>query len=166
MYTLEQLSAREEIRDILHRYCKGIDRRDWPLVRSCFADDHIHKHAEYRGPPDEFIGFANQVLEHIPGTHHSLSNIHIALSDDGTSATTEANFVAFHYIEAGHPEFAPCQTHGKATDWIVAGRYCDRLERRDGSWIIVRREAFHDWERVDEASSSAVTEKHHAVADG
>ena len=164
MYTLEQLSAREEIRDILHRYCKGIDRRDWPLVRSCFADDHVHKHAEYEGPPDEFIGFASQVLEHIPGTHHSISNVHISLSDDGQSATTEANFVAYHYIEPGQPEFAPCQTRGKATDWIVAGRYCDRLEKRDGSWIIVRREAFHDWERSEEASSSAVTVGHHAMA--
>jgi hypothetical protein len=164
MYSLEQLSAREEIRDILHRYCKGIDRRDWPLVRSCFADDHVHKHAEYQGPPDEFIGFASQVLEHVPCTHHSISNVHISLSDDGNSATTEANFVAYHYIEPGHPAFAPCQTHGKSTDWIVAGRYCDRLEKRDGSWIIVRREAFHDWERSEEASSSAVTVGHHAMA--
>lgn len=162
MYTLEQLSAREEIRDILHRYCKGIDRRDWPLVRSCFADDHVHKHAEYEGPPDEFIGFASQVLEHIPGTHHSISNVHITLSDDGNSAASEANFVAYHYVEAGHPEFAPCETRGKATDWIVAGRYCDKLERRDDRWIIVRREAFHDWERAVEATSAAVTEGHHA----
>lgn len=165
MYNLEQLSAREEIRDILHRYCKGIDRRDWKLVRSCFADDHIHKHAEYEGPPDEFIGFAGDVLVNIPGTHHSISNVHITLSDDGNSATTEANFVAYHYIEAGNPDFAPCETHGKATDWIVAGRYCDRLERRDGSWIIVRREAFHDWERAEEATSAAVPEGHHAAPD-
>ncbi|WP_373492422.1 nuclear transport factor 2 family protein [Parasphingorhabdus sp.] len=164
MYTWEQLSAREEIRDILHRYCKGIDRRDWPLVRSCFADDHVHKHAEYQGPPDEFIGFASQVLQHIPGTHHSISNVHIVLSDDGNSATTEANFVAYHYIEAGHPEFTPCETHGKATDWIVAGRYCDKLERRHGQWIIVRREAFHDWERAEEATAAAVTVGHHAGA--
>jgi 3-phenylpropionate/cinnamic acid dioxygenase small subunit len=164
MYTLEALSAREEIRDILHRYCKGIDRRDWPLVRSCFADDHVHKHGDYEGPPDEFIGFASQVLEHIPATHHSISNVHIALSDDGNCAATEANFIACHYIEPGHPDFASCETHGKATDWVVAGRYCDRLEKRDGRWIIVRREAFHDWERAEEATGAAVTEGHQATA--
>lgn len=163
MYTLEQLSAREEIRDVLHRYCKGIDRRDWALVRSCFADDHVHKHAEYEGPPDEFIGFASQVLENIPATHHSISNVHITLADDGTRATSEANFVAYHYIEAGNPAFAPCETNGKATDWIVAGRYCDTLERRDGRWIIIRREAFHDWERAEQATSAAVVEGHHVA---
>ena len=157
MYTLEALSAREEIRDVLHRYCKGIDRRDWALVRSRFAADHMHKHGEYEGPPDEFIGFASDVLQCIPGTHHSISNVHINLSADGKTAETEANFVAYHYIEPGNPDFAACETHGKATDWIVAGRYCDTLKKRDGSWVIVRREAFHDWERSSEASSSAVT---------
>ena len=161
MYTLEQLSAREEIRDILHRYCKGIDRRDWPLVRSCFADDHVHKHGDYEGPPDEFIGFASQTLGIIPGTHHSISNVHIELSDDGNSATTEANFVAYHYIEAGNPDFHACHGSSKATDWTVAGRYCDTLERRDGAWIIVRRNAFHDWERSEEATGAALTVGNH-----
>ena len=157
MYTLEQLSAREEIRDLLHRYCKGIDRRNWTLVRSCFADDHVHKHGEYSGPPDEFIGFASQVLSCVPGTHHSISNVHINLAEDGQSAETETNFVAYHYIEPGNPNFAACNTNGNATDWIVAGRYCDRIELRDGSWIIVKREAFHDWESANEATSAAIT---------
>lgn len=152
MADVTELLAREEIRDILHRYCKGIDRRDWALVRSCFADDHIHKHAEYSGPPDEFIGFASGILEKVPNTHHSISNVHFTFSEDGQSVSTEANFVAFHYIEEGADDFTPVPTHGKATDWIVAGRYCDRFEKRDGKWIIVRREAFHDWERYDEAN--------------
>lgn len=152
MDKVEQLLAREEMRDVLHQYCKGIDRRDWPLVRSCFADDHIHNHAEYSGPPDEFIGFASEILKKVPATHHSISNVHFTFGDDGKSASTEANFVAYHYIQEGTPEFAPVPTDGKATDWIVAGRYCDKFEKRDGKWIIVRREAFHDWERYEEAN--------------
>lgn len=152
MDKVDQLLAREEMRDLLHQYCKGIDRQDWPLVRSCFADDHIHKHGEYSGPPDEFIGFASEILKKVPATHHSISNVHFIFGDDGKSASTEANFVAYHYIQEGTPEFAPVPTDGKATDWIVAGRYCDKFEKRDGKWIIVRREAFHDWERYEEAN--------------
>ncbi len=152
MDKLEELEAREAIRDHLHRYCKGIDRKDWPLVRSCFTDDHVHKHGDYEGPPDQFVEFASQILEKVPATHHSISNVHITFGEDGLSAETEANFVAYHYIEEGVPDFGPVPTNGKATDWIVAGRYCDRFEKRDGKWIIVRREAFHDWERYDEAN--------------
>src|SRR5690554_5895575 len=98
MADVSELLAREEIRDLLHRYCKGIDRRDWTLVRSCFADDHIHKHGEYSGPPDEFIGFASAILAKVPATHHSISNVHFTFSENRKSASTEANFVAYHYI--------------------------------------------------------------------
>lgn len=157
MEITDKLWAREEIRDVLHRYCKGIDRKDWALVRSCFADDHVHKHGDFTGPPDEFVFFASEVLKKVPATHHSISNVHITLSDDGMKASTEANFVAYHYVDAGNPDFAPVPTEGKATDWIVAGRYCDDMEKRDGKWIIVRREAFHDWERYDEANGPSVS---------
>lgn len=153
MDVLQELQAREAIRDHLHKYCKGIDRKDWALVRSCFADDHVHKHGDFTGPPDQFVAFASAVLDSIPATHHSISNVHIDFSDDGLSAATEANFVAYHYIMANAPDTTPVPTGGKATDWVVAGRYCDRFEKRNGQWIIVKREAFHDWERYEDANS-------------
>lgn len=153
MDIVEQLWAREQIRDLLHRYCKGIDRRDFALVRSCFADDHHHDHNGFNGSPDEFVTAAAGLLAKIPATHHSISNVEITLSDDGRSASTEANFIAYHLIEAGHDEGMPVPTLGKATDWIVAGRYLDRMELRDGKWLIVNRLGIHDWERHDEAKS-------------
>lgn len=150
---IEQLLAREQVRDVLHRYCKGIDRRDWALVRSCFADDHVHNHGGIHGSADDFVRLASAVLLTIPATHHTIGNVHFAFAEDGQSVETEANFVAYHLIEAGHLEGTPVPTGGKATDWIVAGRYCDRMEKRDGNWIIVRRDAVHDWERVDPANA-------------
>jgi SnoaL-like domain len=149
--TAEILWAREQIRDRLHLYCKGIDRRDWALVRSCFADDHVHNHGGFTGSPDAFASFAADVLLYVPATHHTIGNVHIDLAADGRSARTEANFIAYHFIEAGHLEGTPVPTGGKATDWVVAGRYNDRMELRDGVWLIVRRDAVHDWERADVA---------------
>ncbi|MEY4055434.1 MAG: hypothetical protein RL519_769 [Pseudomonadota bacterium] len=145
----EQLWAREQIRDLLHRYCQGIDRRDWPLVRSCFAQDHRHRHGGFTGSADEFVAFASAVLGTIPVTHHTIGNVRIELAQDFQTATSEANFIAYHRIEAGHLEGTPVPTGGKETDWIVAGRYRDRLELRGGQWLIVQRDAVHDWERVD-----------------
>ena len=153
METAEILWAREQIRDRLHLYCKGIDRRDWALVRSCFADDHVHNHGGFTGSPDAFVSFASDVLLYVPATHHTIGNVHIELAADGRSAQTEANFIAYHFIEAGHLEGTPVPTGGKATDWVVAGRYNDRMELRDGVWLIVRRDAVHDWERADEADA-------------
>jgi hypothetical protein len=147
----EQLWAREQIRDRLHLYCKGIDRKDYALVRSCFADDHYHEHGAFKGSPDEFVSAIQVLLGKIPATHHSISNVHISFSEDGKRATTEASFVAYHLLEAGHEDGFPVPTHGKATDWIVAGRYLDEMELRDGTWLIVKRLGVHDWERYDEA---------------
>lgn len=152
MEIIEQLWAREQIRDILHAYCQGIDRRDWDMVRGCFAADHVHSHGAFTGSAETFIGFASTALQNIPATHHSLSNVHFDFAADGLSATTQANFIAYHLIEAGHIEGTPVPTGGKATDWIVAGRYIDRFEKRDGRWIIVARNAVHDWERIDPAN--------------
>jgi SnoaL-like domain len=149
--TTEKLWAREQIRDRLHVYCNGIDRRDWALVRSCFADDHVHSHGGFTGSADAFVDFASAVLAFIPATHHSISNVQIDFAADGLSAVSQANFVAYHRIEAGHYEGTPVPTGGKATDWTVAGRYCDRLEKRDGHWLIVKRDAVHDWERAGAA---------------
>ena len=47
---------------------------------------------------------------------------------------------------------------------IVAGRSCERLAKRDGTWIVVRSEACHDCERADEVTSSAETWKRHRNA--
>lgn len=152
MDIVEQLWAREQIRDRLHLYCKGIDRRDYALVRSCFSDDHQHDHNGFNGSPDEFVSAVAGLLAKLPATHHSISNVHITLSDDGLRAKTEASFIAYHLIEAGHAEGMPIPTGGKATDWIVAGRYLDELELRDGKWLIVKRLGVHDWERYAEAN--------------
>ena len=84
----EQLWAREQIRDLLHRYCQGIDRRDWPLVRSCFADDHRHSHGGFTGSANEFVGFASAVLGTIPVTHHTIGNVRIELAEDAQSAAS------------------------------------------------------------------------------
>jgi hypothetical protein len=33
--------VRQDVADVLVRYAAGIDRRDWKLLRSCFADEYV-----------------------------------------------------------------------------------------------------------------------------
>ena len=147
MGILETLWAREQIRDRLYAYCHGIDQRDWKLVRSCFGDDHHHTHGKFSGSADEFIEYASGFLKEVASSHHSISNAKIDISDDGKSAHCDANFLAFHKIEDGKAPVMAFPSNGNGTDWDVAGRYIDDLEFRDGNWLIVKRRAFHVWER-------------------
>jgi len=139
MGILETLWAREQIRDRLHTYCHGIDQRDWELVRSCFGDGHHHTHGKFSGNTDEFIEHASGFLKYVAESHHSITNAKIEISDDGKSAHCDANFLAFHKVEDRISEIRDFPSNGNGTDWDVAGR--------DGNWLIVKRRAFHVWER-------------------
>jgi hypothetical protein len=142
----------EKIRTQLYLYCQGVDKRDWSLVRSCFAAEHQHRHGSFAGSLDEFIGFASHVMGVINVSHHSISNVVIHLDDDGLGARTESKFTAVHFIAAEvDTEGFFIETKGVATDWLVAGSYCDRWVYRDGQWLIVERDAAHDWERLEDS---------------
>ena len=40
------------------RYCRGVDRADWDLVRSTYHTDAYDDHGDYKGGIDGFIAFA------------------------------------------------------------------------------------------------------------
>jgi hypothetical protein len=41
--------AQQQTRDACYRYCRGVDRRDVELVRSCYHPDATDHHGEYHG---------------------------------------------------------------------------------------------------------------------
>lgn len=149
MNDTEKLVAKDKIKTQLCLYCKGIDQRDWSLVRSCFSERHHHKHGPFEGSLDEFIGFASKNLSNVKVSQHSLSNFIITISDDGLSAQSEVNFTAVHLIEASVTEDLTYTIKGKDTDWTVLGNYADQWVFEDGKWQIVKRVASQNWQRVE-----------------
>ena len=53
--TLDDLIDREQIRDVIYRYARGVDRRDYELVRSCYHPNATDDHGSYKGDVDGFI---------------------------------------------------------------------------------------------------------------
>lgn len=157
MNEIEQLLAREQIRNQLSVYCRGIDRRDWDMVRACFADEHNHKHPPFEGTLDEFIGFASTVLKTVAVSHHSIANVIVELAEDGLSASSQCNFTALHLIEAGQGGALSFDTGDGDTDWLVGGSYADEWIYRDGQWLICGRQAAHHWERIEPATKKLTT---------
>ena len=51
---VEEIEAREAIRDRLHLYCRGIDRREPELIRSTFWSDSKVEYGIYSGNGIEF----------------------------------------------------------------------------------------------------------------
>lgn len=138
----QELLDRVALHDLLMRYCRGCDRRDFALVRSLYHDDAIDDHgAMFRGGPDAFVAWLPEAMAHWDATRHSVTNSLFAI--DGDMAEGE------HYVVAWHRTRSP-----GAKEYIVHGRYLDRYARRDGVWKFLHRSLVFDHgyiREVDEA---------------
>ncbi len=147
MDRLEMLLAKSEIEDCLKRYARGVDRRDWAAVRTCFHPDALDHHGEFRGNRDEFIAWVRERHAKIPFSMHYLLNCLIEFRADG-SAAVETYFWAIQRRET-RDESGQLQ----GTDFEVFGRYVDHFEKRDGAWRVADRKVAYDSTRQSMSSN-------------
>ena len=136
---LQRLVDEADIKKVHLRYCRGVDRLDWDLVRSCYHSDAIDDHGEYAGGVEGFIEYCRQGTRNFSSTTHFTGNQLVEV--DGDTAWAE------HYARAYHR--VPPGPDGQCKDFAILCRYVDRMERRDGEWRIARRVVVIDGDRVD-----------------
>ena len=131
------LADRLAIADLMALDCRGIDRLDRTLVRSCFHPDATDTHGSFHGTVDEFLDWAFGLLARYDATMHLIANHHATI--EGDVAVAETYGIAFHRSSDPEPR----------RNLTVGFRYIDRLERRDGTtWSISRRTATTEWVRA------------------
>jgi len=136
---LQALLDERAITEVLHRYCRGVDRLDEELLASAYHADATDQHGAFVGSGHDFARLVVKVLrDHADATMHSLSNICIRL--DGDQAQCESYVVARHWRER----------EGERRLETAGGRYLDRFERRAGDWRIAHRLVVLDWGKVEE----------------
>lgn len=127
---LDLLLAKEQIRDVLYRYARGVDRKDVELLKSCYHSDSIDAHWSFIG---NGLEFAEEILEphqmgQVPVFKHFITNILIEL--DGERAFCESSYLFSQTIGL---------TRNRQAALTSEGRYLDVFERRDGEWRILHR---------------------------
>ncbi len=70
--TLDDLVAQQEIRDVLARYTRGIDRMDTELVLSCYHPNAYDDHGAFQGSAEDFATWVRDVLSYFDTTMHFL----------------------------------------------------------------------------------------------
>lgn len=134
------LLAKQDIRDVLYRYCRGVDRRDYDMIRSCYHPDATDNHGEdFIGDVDGFIAHVTAGLDRFERTMHFLGNVLVEV--DGDRARSEAYTVAHHRL--------PSREGRPLRDFLVGLRYVDDFEQRDGHWRIAHRVCAFEWSRID-----------------
>jgi ketosteroid isomerase-like protein len=132
---IAELLDREAIRDCIYRYCRGVDRADDAALRGAYWPDATDQHGPYSGPVEGFFQWANGIFESGARNVHMVGNILIEFTAPG-EAVVETYFLA---LQRGPGR------DDKPRQFLIAGRYCDVFQKRDGEWRVFRRVVVYDW---------------------
>lgn len=136
---VELLAAKDSIRDCLLRINRGMDRGDERLMLSGFHPDaEICWGSADPVPLAQWIEVGRVVIAQAVRVQHLIGNVLIEI--EGNLANVESYEIA--HLTSGD--------HGPS-DTIMASRYVDKFERREGDWRVKRRDKVTDWFRVMEA---------------
>jgi hypothetical protein len=129
---IRQLMDRQAITEVLHLYCRAVDRLDEALLASVYHPGSVDDHGSFSGDASTFVTrTVRRMREVYEATQHRISNVLIDL--DGDVADVESYVIAVHALPGNRIE-------------VAGGRYIDRFGRREGEWKIDRRQVVVDWQ--------------------
>tara|TARA_B100000315_G_scaffold48707_1_gene43407 strand:- start:3500 stop:3937 length:438 start_codon:yes stop_codon:yes gene_type:complete len=130
---LQELVDKAAIRDLMTRYARSNDRRDFELMASTFTTDAYANYGEWeRQGVDNIVGRLAYTRSH--RATHFLGDQDIQIN--GNSADVETYAIAYSRVEG-------------AQSLRMAGlRYQDKMVRQNGRWLVRHRVLHHDWRTI------------------
>lgn len=147
----------EAIRQVVAAYAHAIDRCRWDMMAKVFHEDADYGFGPVGGSWRDFVPQAQAIIEPCLATQHHLGQSLIRF-DGADAADTETYFSAMHTIPAGYPVTDVFPDKGKIYSAVIAGRYVDRFEKRDGEWRIAKRTGLYDWREFREVEGVDLSE--------
>ncbi len=127
---LDEVIAKTAIRDVLSRYCRGLDRMDKEMAYATWHEDGTALYVDmYDGTGRGFVDWVWKAHEPMECHSHQITNCLVEVAGD--TATSESYVTVVLWM---HPEAS-----GERTEIVARGRYLDRWSRRDGRWAIDHR---------------------------
>jgi len=130
--SLEELTDRAAIMDVVIAYATALDTRDWEALAALFTDD---ARWEYRASgeqvhgPQAIAARMKPALEHLDATQHFNGN----------------HVITIHGDEAEHTSYYQAQHVRDGELFLGAGRYEDRLRRTPDGWRLTARVLISVW---------------------
>ncbi|MER5787305.1 nuclear transport factor 2 family protein [Streptomyces sp. NPDC001980] len=128
---ITRLAAKQEITEVLYRYCRGLDRMDRALADTVWHPDGTADYGpSYRGSAAGFLDFVWPYHAQLAAHSHLVSNALVEVDEAAGTAASEA------YVSVW---LRTRPADGHVTDLFHRGRYVDRWSRRAGVWAIDHR---------------------------
>ena len=147
----DQIGDRMAIADVMYRWCRAVDRKDWDAVDDCFHPEATDNHGIYNGDIPGMKAWLMERHESIVGSSHYISNMLIEFVSP-ERAVVESYALAYQRYPAA-PDSDKTRsdiTGGAASessgdfDMLINGRYVDLFEKRDGEWRVLERTVIFD----------------------
>lgn len=137
MDVLAELVAKQDITEVIYRYCRALDRMDRALAETVWHSDGTADYGHFQGTGAEFIDMVWTAHEKVAGHIHQVSNILIEV--EGDRAGSESYVLAMLWGQAPGTGMPPHYTQMEAR-----GRYVDLWSCRNGVWAIDHRDFVED----------------------
>jgi 3-phenylpropionate/cinnamic acid dioxygenase small subunit len=129
--SLQEISDRIEINDLLIRYTKAIDQKDWKLLDTVFMPDAELDYVSsggIEGRYPEVRAWLEKALAIFPVTVHYVTNSEVTLQGDRASART----AVYNPMFFKNPD-------GTLHHFAVGAYYVDELVRTKQGWRVAKR---------------------------
>jgi len=144
---MDTIISEWQIRDIIGRYARGVDRQDEALIRRCFHPGAQTHYGDFDGTIETFVPWVLGYVEAYRCTMHFMGTSVIDWPDDGIGdlAIAETYAAVLHEKNGNSP----------GRSWVGGIRYVDCFERRpvapgtEPEWRIAERTVIGDWLRID-----------------
>ena len=135
-YTVEELSDRAEIQDLLVREAHALDKGEWEIWERCFTSDAEIDYSENDGAvggPAEVRRWLAAVFADFPAAQHLTSNSAISLDGDLASVRS-MQYIGVKMIR------------GDEERVVISGIWFhDEMRRDEGGWRIASRREELAW---------------------
>ncbi|RUW36315.1 nuclear transport factor 2 family protein [Mesorhizobium sp. M1E.F.Ca.ET.041.01.1.1] len=142
---LEILTAEREIKNVMHSYVRGCDRKDYDRVRDAYHEDAFDDHGPIKALKP---GLMEWIQNYNKDTHqmmHLISEPYIEWHGQIASVETYCLLIQQMNSTVGDQENSPRYC-------TQAVRYADRFEKHDGKWRIAHRVVIYEAIRDEEAT--------------
>jgi len=144
---LQKLIAESQIRSVIGRYARGVDRRDGTLIRDCFHPGALTHYGDFDGNVSTFVPWVLSYVENYSRTMHFMGTSLVDWHDNWVSchAVVETYAAVLHEKGGSAP----------GRSWVGGIRYIDRFESyivpggSEAVWRIAERTVVGDWLRID-----------------
>ena len=148
MELIQELAAKEAIRQAVLRYCRGVDRLDFDLMFSAYHPDGIDDHGVLVGPARDLCARVVESHKRYDATMHCVLNHAIEITGDNEAVGEVYNTTYLLRTDA----------EGSRTLNTWWGRYLDRYELREGVWAIAYRTCVHEFTRSEPLTQTMTIE--------